>query len=126
MNIPKAKIELRPLTEEEGGGWLAEFPDLPGCMSDGETPEEALRNAVEAETAWRAAHQKWGKVKAEKPARLVARLPRSIHRDLRERANKEGVSINTMMVTLIAHGLGEISGNRQASEESFGVAHGQT
>lgn len=117
MNAPKNRIELRPLTEEEGGGWLATFPDLPGCMSDGETPEEALRNAAEAETAWLAAHQKWGKLKAEKPARLVARLPRSIHRDLQERANEEGVSINTMMVTLIAHGLGEISGNRQASGE---------
>ncbi len=115
MNAPKNKIALRPLTEEEGGGWLATFPDLPGCMSDGETPEEALRNAAEAETAWLTANQKWGKAKTEKPARLVARLPRSIHRDLQERANEEGVSINTMMVTLIAHGLGEIIGNRQAA-----------
>lgn len=115
MNSPKNRIELRPLTEEEGGGWLATFPDLPGCMSDGETPEEALRNAAEAETAWLAAHRQWGGVKAEKPARLVARLPRSIHRHLQERANAEGVSINTMMVTLIAHGLGEIAGSRQTS-----------
>lgn len=84
-------------------------------MSDGETPEEALRNATEAESAWIAANEKWGKAKTGKPARLVARLPRSIHRDLQERASEEGVSINTMMVTLIAHGLGKISGSRQAS-----------
>jgi antitoxin HicB len=116
MNAPKNRIELRPLTEEEGGGWLATFPDLPGCTADGETPEEAVRDAAEAETAWLAARLKWGKVKAEKPARLVARLPRGIHRDLQERANEEGVSVNTMMITLIARGLGEISGNRQASE----------
>jgi antitoxin HicB len=115
MNAPKNKIELRPLTEEEGGGWLAMFPDLPGCMSDGETPEEALHNAAEAESSWLTANQKWGKAKPEKPARLVARLPRSIHRDLQKRANKEGVSINTMMITLIAHGLGKINGNRQTS-----------
>jgi antitoxin HicB len=115
-SAPKNRIELRQLTEEEGGGWLATFPDLPGCMSDGETPEEALHNAAEAETAWLAANAKWGKSKAvEKPARLVARLPRSIHRDLQARANEEGVSINTMMVSLLAHGLGEIAGNRQAS-----------
>jgi len=113
MNAPKNRVELRPLTEEEGGGWLASFPDLPGCMSDGETPEEALRNAAEAETAWLAANEKWGKTKAEKPARLVARLPRSIHRDLQERASEEGVSVNTMMVTLLAHGLGQIAGSRQ-------------
>ena len=115
MNAPKNKVELRPLTIEEGGGWLASFPDLPGCMSDGESPEEALRNAAEAESAWLAANEKWGKAKVGKPARLVARLPRSIHRDLQKRASEEGVSVNTMMVTLIAHGLGEISGSRQAS-----------
>jgi hypothetical protein len=40
-------------------------------------------------------------------------LPRSIHRDLQERASKEGVSINTIMVTLLAHGLGEIAGGYQ-------------
>jgi antitoxin HicB len=116
MNAPKNRVELRQLTADEGSGWLASFPDLPGCMSDGDTPEEALHNAVEAESAWLAANDKWGKAKAEKPARLVARLPRSIHRDLQERASVEGVSVNTMMVTLIAHGLGEISGSRQTSE----------
>jgi len=112
MSAPKNRVELRPLTEEEGGGWLASFPDLPGCMSDGETPEEALRNAAEAETAWLAANEKWGRSKAEKPARLVARLPRSIHRDLQARAGAEGVSVNTMMVTLLAHGLGKIAAGR--------------
>ncbi|MCL1925606.1 MAG: type II toxin-antitoxin system HicB family antitoxin [Syntrophorhabdaceae bacterium] len=111
----KNRVELRPLTEEEGGGWLASFPDLPGCMSDGETPEEAFRNAAEAESAWLAANKQWGKAKAGKPARLVARLPRSIHRSLQEKAGEEGVSVNTMMVTLIAHGLGKIAGSNQVS-----------
>ncbi len=36
-------FEMRPLTEEEGGGWLIIFPDLPGCMSDGETPARFTR-----------------------------------------------------------------------------------
>jgi integrase len=35
---------MRPLIADEGGGWLITFPDLPGCMSDGETPEEAIEN----------------------------------------------------------------------------------
>ncbi len=34
----------RVLLPEEGGGYLIEFPDLPGCMSDGETLEEAIEN----------------------------------------------------------------------------------
>lgn len=38
-------FDLRPLPPDEGGGWLVEFPDLPGCIADGETPEEAIREA---------------------------------------------------------------------------------
>lgn len=53
------RIELRQLTEAEGGGWLATFPDLPGCMSDGETPEEAMQNARQAEISWIRATEKW-------------------------------------------------------------------
>ena len=34
---------VRPLSEEDGAGYLIEYPDLPGCMSDGETPEEAVK-----------------------------------------------------------------------------------
>ena len=59
MSKPKHKAELRSLTEEEGGGWLATFPELPGCISDGESPEEALFNAAEAERAWLAADEQF-------------------------------------------------------------------
>jgi antitoxin HicB len=43
---------LRPLSAEEGGGYLIEYPDLPGCMSDGETAEEALHNGQDALQAY--------------------------------------------------------------------------
>jgi antitoxin HicB len=44
--------ELRPLTDAEGGGWLISTPDLPGCMSDGETQEKAVANGEDALAAW--------------------------------------------------------------------------
>lgn len=43
---------VEPLAAEEGGGYVAKVPDLPGCMSDGETPEEAARNVQDAIAAW--------------------------------------------------------------------------
>jgi antitoxin HicB len=43
-----------------GGGYLAEFPDLPGCMADGETVKEALRQAEDALAAWLAAAKEFG------------------------------------------------------------------
>lgn len=45
-------ITIRPLSEAEGGGFLALAPDLPGCMSDGETPDEALANVYDAIECW--------------------------------------------------------------------------
>ena len=50
-------IVVEPLPIEEGGGFLATAPDLPGCMSDGATPEEAVSNIQDAIAAWiEAAH----------------------------------------------------------------------
>ena len=45
-------IVIEPLSEEDGGGFVASVPDLPGCMSDGETPQDALANVGDAITAW--------------------------------------------------------------------------
>ena len=46
------RIVVEPLSEEDGGGWLATVPDLPGCMSDGETPPEAVKNVLGAIDDW--------------------------------------------------------------------------
>ena len=46
------RIALRPLSAAEGSGWLAEVPELPGCMSDGETPHEAVENVMDAIACW--------------------------------------------------------------------------
>lgn len=51
-------VILTPLMPEDGGGFSATVPDLPGCMSDGETPEEAIANVSDAILAWiEAAHE---------------------------------------------------------------------
>jgi antitoxin HicB len=41
------RITTRPLSKDEGGGYLVEYPEIPGCMSDGETIEEAIANGRE-------------------------------------------------------------------------------
>jgi antitoxin HicB len=45
-------VLIEPLSVEDGGGFLATVPDLPGCMSDGETPQEAITNVQDAIIAW--------------------------------------------------------------------------
>lgn len=45
------RFEIRPLTTDEGGGYLIEFPDYPGCVADGETPEDAILEGHDALTS---------------------------------------------------------------------------
>lgn len=44
------QVVLYPDPEDDG--WIAEVPSLPGCISDGETRDDALANAREAIEAW--------------------------------------------------------------------------
>ena len=103
-------FELRPLAKEEGGGWLITFPDLPGCMSDGETPEEAIVNGKDAVAAWVAAASAAGRAvpqPGELPSgKFVARIPRSLHARLTARAKQEGVSMNALVSAFLAESLG--------------------
>lgn len=48
------------ITRQRDGEFLVEFPDLPGCLTEGETREEALENAREALSAWLYAAVKTG------------------------------------------------------------------
>ena len=52
MNRLEYAVVVQPLSTEDGGGFLVTVPDLPGCMSDGETPEEAISNVQDAIAAW--------------------------------------------------------------------------
>lgn len=45
-------IMVEPLSAEDGGGFIATVPDLPGCMSDGETEVEARQNIQTAINDW--------------------------------------------------------------------------
>jgi antitoxin HicB len=45
-------VIIEPLPDEEGGGFVALVPDLPGCMSDGLTAQAALASVEDAVAAW--------------------------------------------------------------------------
>ena len=64
-------VIVQPLSREDGGGYAAIVPDLPGCMSDGETPEEALINVQDAILTWIEGAQELGRPIPE-PSRKVA------------------------------------------------------
>lgn len=102
---------IRPLSQEDGGGFLVEFPDLPGCYADGETIEAALAEARDALQAWLKTAEEFGD---EIPKASLAenfsgqwriRVPKSLHAALALQAKQEGVSLNTLAMVLLAQGL---------------------
>jgi antitoxin HicB len=111
-------FEIRPLSLDEGGGFLISYPDFSECISDGETVEEALKNGKDALKATMAALKardlpvpapNGGGVASGK---FVARVPKTVHAQLSTRAKAEGVSLNALVLTFIAQGLGYAKAGR--------------
>lgn len=101
-------IMVEPLTQADGGGWLASVPALPGCMGDGETREEALADAESAIAEWIDAAVQLGRA-VPAPASLGQwrqRVPRSLHEKLKIRAAQEGVSLNALVTSVLAEAVG--------------------
>ncbi len=111
--LSKYPFELRPLTSEEGGGYLISFPDFSECLSDGETPEETIRNGLDALQETIAALESMGFPVPEPESggsysgKFIQRIPKSLHARLAMRAKQEGVSMNTLVTTFLAEGLGK-------------------
>ncbi len=71
MSPQDYEVSVRPLSAEDGGGYLARVTDLPGCMSDGDSPEEALANAYDAIACWLEAAGEMGRA-IPAPSRAAA------------------------------------------------------
>jgi predicted RNase H-like HicB family nuclease len=92
----------------EEGGYVAEIEELPGCITQGETRDEACEAIEEARRAWLEACYEDGmeipapRTEQQYSGRMLLRMPRSLHRRLSEQARREGVSVNQYVVTLLA------------------------
>lgn len=75
MRTTDYAVTVRPLPAADGGGFIAYVLDLPGCTSDGETPQEALANAQDAITCWIEAANELGRPipppTREEPAQML-------------------------------------------------------
>ena len=105
MSLPY-RMELIPDNDE--GGFVVSFPELPGCLSCGDTEEAALLNARDAKKAWLEAALEEN-IPINEPDSLndysgqfKLRLPKSLHRSLAENSKREGVSMNQYCVYLLS------------------------
>ena len=91
--------------DKDEGGFVVSFPELPGCITCGETIESAVANALDAKRAWLEAAIEDG-VEIQEPedysGQFKLRIPRSLHRSLAEHSKREGISMNQYCVYLLS------------------------
>ena len=109
MSLPYDMV----ITTSPEGGYVATIPDLPGCITQGDTRLEVLEMIEDAKLCWLTAELEDDEDIPEPPdpyklnGRLNLRIPRSLHKKLSKCAARDGVSINQMAMYLIANGIGE-------------------
>ena len=99
---------MEVVEDKDEGGYVVSYPDLPGCISCGETIETAMKNALDAKRAWIDAALEEN-IEIQEPDSLEnysgqfkLRIPRSLHKSLAEHSKREGISMNQYCVYLLS------------------------
>jgi antitoxin HicB len=111
MGLPYT-IEMVPGLES---GWVVSVRELPGCISQGDSPQNAVDMIREAMCGWLEIALEDG-LSIPEPRELeqysgkfVVRVPRWLHRELVRTTDQEGVSLNQFVSTALARAVGEHS-----------------
>lgn len=103
MSYPMTIVE-----DKDEGGFAVSYPDLPGCITCGETLEIAVRTAKDAKKAWIEAALEDG-IKIKEPddteeysGQFKLRIPKSLYRSLAEHSKREGISMNQYCLYLLS------------------------
>ena len=105
MRLPY-RMEIIPDTVE--GGFAVRFPELPGCLTCGDTLEEAVRNAADCKKEWLIGAMEEGIFipepvsEEEYSGQFKLRIPKSLHKSLAEHSKAEGISMNQYCLYLLA------------------------
>ena len=105
MELP---YKMKIVPDKEEGGFIASFPDLPGCITVGDSIEDVIQNIVDAKRAWLESELEMGAMIPEPEelkeysGQFKLRLPKSLHKQLAEHSRSEGVSMNQYCVYLLS------------------------
>ena len=101
----KYPVTLYPALE---GGYVAEIKDLPGCVTQGETAEDSMAEVEDAHDLWIETAYEHGDdiplpcTDTQYSGKTLLRMPRSLHQKLAEGAEREGISLNQHLVSLLS------------------------
>ena len=104
----KKAYRMEIVEDKDEGGFVVTYPDLPGCISCGETIESAVANAIDAKEVWLEAAIEEG-IEINEPDSLddysgqfKLRIPKSLNKSLAEHSQREGISMNQYCVYLLS------------------------
>ena len=104
----KKAYRMEIVEDKDEGGFIVTYPDLPGCISCGETIDSAVANAIDAKEVWLEAAIEEG-IEINEPDSLddysgqfKLRIPKSLHKSLAEHSQREGISMNQYCVYLLS------------------------
>jgi antitoxin HicB len=115
----------RVLVPDPDGGFVAEVLELPGCITHGDTPDEAYAELQDAMAGWIAASLAAGRTipepvgAKEYSGRLPLRISTTLHRAAALHAMREGISLNQWISLSIAE---KVSGRGAASADQYQVS----
>jgi len=113
------------LYQDDEGDWIVEIDDLPGCIADGKTPDEAIASSREAMRSWMESRLSSGldipepHIADDYSGRILLRMPKYIHRRLAIQAQQEGSSLNQYIVSLLSYCCGQIRSGLSQTTSSF-------
>ena len=95
--------------DKDEGGFVVSFPELPGCITCGETLESVSRNAEDAKKTWLEAALEDG-ITINEPitetthysGQFKLRIPKTLHQSLATRSKAEGLSMNQYCLYLLS------------------------
>ena len=104
----KLPYRMEVIPDQVEGGFVISFPDLPGCITCGNTIENAIANAEDAKKAWLEAALADGIIIPEPNSletysgQFKLRIPKSLHCSLAEHSKQEGISMNQYCLYLLS------------------------
>ncbi len=128
--MKKGTFRYRIVVEwsDEDQAFIARVPALPGCLAHGTTAEKATHEAEVAAGLILDVIEEDGRTPppvdavADYSGQLRLRLPKSLHEAVSQLATAEGVSLNTLMLSLIAEGCGRREVQSSATAPKAGRA----
>lgn len=111
LKLPYTISIVQDRDEAGNVGYVAEVEELPGCISQGASIEEAAGNVRDAMVGWLSALEDGIEIPEPRDissfsGRFLLRLPRGLHAELAHQAAQEGVSLNQYVATTLAGATG--------------------